>query len=803
MKKTPQISVCIPMYNAAQYIGECLDSVLSQTFTDYEVVVIDDGSTDASCAIVETYHDERIRLVRKEHNYIATINSLFEEARGKYVARMDADDVMYPHRLQVQFEFMESHPDVDILGSGMSILGKDEVMPPPCINNVGVSDFLENFCVFNPTSFLRTSSVRAVKLKYDADYIYSEDYHFWAQAVCKGLKILNISEPLVKYRISDAQVSYTKSVEQWHSSLKVRSYLMANWNRKLEGLTVEVSQNEDSSNELTIVIPFYNEGEELRATVKSIRETAGYEVDIVVVNDCSDDAYDYQGDLQPYNVRMVENKERIGASASKSYGISFVCTPYFILLDAHMRFYDKSWHRKLITELKKDANRMLCCQTRFLDKDDNGVITERSSSVYGAFIDFYTPETIPAAKWNYLYTEIGDCYPLPIPAVLGATYASSKKYWNKLKGFSGLIGYGFEEEYISIKAWLEGGGCHLLYDIEVGHIYRRSSRYENMGCQYAYNRLMIAEVLLPFKMRCKVHASVVYRNSQNYFYARAMLKGVNKNVLALRDYYQESLKGNDILKVLAINNVTQLDIIKDLKERLAELPSIIAFAMSAEYTSCGLFDGKMSVLLLLCLKNKLYGSTVTEKKFIDALSLELCDSSLVDKMPCEFRNGFVGLGWALMYLCDHGFINYDVAKRTLLKIDQKLQCYNVAEWNDLSLDSGAYGIIVYVAARLMFCKHHVSSYISPFSDSFMLQIKKVANQMFNMGQTRIRVLANILLIKDFDSHEHLKYMPCELSDWASLPKYLPNNSKYWTVGLNGATGYAIRMLSTYIKLTKK
>ena len=115
MKKTPQISVCIPMYNAAQYIGECLDSVLSQTFTDYEVVVIDDGSTDASCAIVETYHDKRIRLVRKEHNYIATINSLFEEARGKYVARMDADDVMYPHRLQVQFEFMESHPDVDIL----------------------------------------------------------------------------------------------------------------------------------------------------------------------------------------------------------------------------------------------------------------------------------------------------------------------------------------------------------------------------------------------------------------------------------------------------------------------------------------------------------------------------------------------------------------------------------------------------------------------------------------------------------------------------------------------------------------
>jgi glycosyltransferase involved in cell wall biosynthesis len=116
------------MYNASRYLRECIDSVLGQTFHDFEFLIVDDGSTDDSVEIVESYADPRIRLIRREHDYIASLNCLIDEARGEYIARMDADDVMLPHRLQQQFDYMESHPDIDVLGAAAVVICADE----PC-----------------------------------------------------------------------------------------------------------------------------------------------------------------------------------------------------------------------------------------------------------------------------------------------------------------------------------------------------------------------------------------------------------------------------------------------------------------------------------------------------------------------------------------------------------------------------------------------------------------------------------------------------------------------------------------------
>ena len=105
--KPPAISVCMPMYNAALHLQECLDSILSQTFGDFELLIVDDGSTDESVAIAEACSDPRVRLIKNEHDYIASLNLLLAEAKGKYIARMDADDVMMPYRLEVQYGYME------------------------------------------------------------------------------------------------------------------------------------------------------------------------------------------------------------------------------------------------------------------------------------------------------------------------------------------------------------------------------------------------------------------------------------------------------------------------------------------------------------------------------------------------------------------------------------------------------------------------------------------------------------------------------------------------------------------------
>lgn len=100
--KNIAISVCMPVYNGAAHLRECIDSVLEQTFTDFELLIADDGSTDDTCAIVRSYTDPRIRLLQNRHDYIATLNLLLDEARGRYVARMDADDLMRPDRLRTQ-----------------------------------------------------------------------------------------------------------------------------------------------------------------------------------------------------------------------------------------------------------------------------------------------------------------------------------------------------------------------------------------------------------------------------------------------------------------------------------------------------------------------------------------------------------------------------------------------------------------------------------------------------------------------------------------------------------------------------
>lgn len=120
MERSPSISVCMPMFNASRYLRESIDSVLAQTFADFEFLIADDGSTDDSVDIVESYSDPRIRLIKRPHDYIATLNFLLAEARGKYIARMDADDVMLPHRLKTQFDYMEAHPGVDLLGGNIT-----------------------------------------------------------------------------------------------------------------------------------------------------------------------------------------------------------------------------------------------------------------------------------------------------------------------------------------------------------------------------------------------------------------------------------------------------------------------------------------------------------------------------------------------------------------------------------------------------------------------------------------------------------------------------------------------------------
>jgi glycosyltransferase involved in cell wall biosynthesis len=230
MDVIPIITVLMPVYNGEKFLREAIDSILSQTFTDFELLIINDGSNDQSETIVKSYNDERIRYVCNSTNLklIATLNNGLSLARGKYIARMDADDVSEPERLQVQFEHMEANPDCGLCGTDITILSKHEVVSSNWIKT-GTHDALKYnllmgnpFC--HPTVMIRSEVLRSRGLNYNPDHLHAEEYGLWI-ALSRSSRLANLNSKLLRYRLHDAQVSAVHRKQQLDTLRKIKSGL--------------------------------------------------------------------------------------------------------------------------------------------------------------------------------------------------------------------------------------------------------------------------------------------------------------------------------------------------------------------------------------------------------------------------------------------------------------------------------------------------------------------------------------------------------------------------------------------------
>ena len=242
----PLVTVFMPVYNASGFLRISIESVLNQTFRDFEFLIIDDGSEDNSCKIIKGYNDPRIRLIEKEHNYIETINLGFDLAKGKYLARMDSDDKMLDKRLKVQVEFMEKNQDITICGS--SIL--NDHFQIFTSNNEIVNRMILKNPIVHPTAIMRLSDIRKHNLKYEEEYIYAEDYKFWI-SVAKTGKLANIKEPLLYYRFHKNNVSSLYQEVQKENAFKVRDeavkFFISNLNNSVKN---EISDLDKQLNRL-------------------------------------------------------------------------------------------------------------------------------------------------------------------------------------------------------------------------------------------------------------------------------------------------------------------------------------------------------------------------------------------------------------------------------------------------------------------------------------------------------------------------------------------------------------------------
>ncbi|MGN1213701.1 MAG: glycosyltransferase family 2 protein [Bacteroidaceae bacterium] len=306
------------------------------------------------------------------------------------------------------------------------------------------------------------------------------------------------------------------------------------------------------SNQLSVVIPFLNEGEELATTLSQIRDTAKDNVDIIIVNDASTDGNNYKHIAKLFRATYIEHKKRLGSGASKQEGILKSKTPYFIVFDAHMRFYDKQWWSSLCHCLETNPNAIYCLKCKPWSAETKKELDIPAHG--GASVEMFSDNILSFFNLHWLKVKDTCQEVSKIPCILGACYASSLKYWKKIKGFEGLEGYGCEEIFVSLKAWMEGSGCYLTNKITVGHLFRKEFPYIVGKNESILNKLYIADTLLPEDHKIRVFNNVkqlLYMTHLQYqkkdMHAIAEAKAYYASIFK-ENGYQEFLKLNENLK---------------------------------------------------------------------------------------------------------------------------------------------------------------------------------------------------------------------------------------------------------------
>lgn len=272
----PLVSVILPAYNAGKTIGAAVRSILDQDYGKLELIIIDDGSTDETSTVVRAFSDSRINLIVHSFNVklIDTLNEGLSAAKGKYIARMDADDVSNLSRLGKQVRYMESRPEIGICGTGIRLTGNgNSISRPETESNRIKARLLFDNCFNHPTIMYRREFVEQYAVTYDSAYTHAEDYALWCE-ISNKTEFGNLNEPLLDYNISEGQISKIFRTEQVASIRKAQQIL-------LQRMHINVTSTEAEILEclFTKICPdnnsFFTEAEQLLIKINNANNRTG------------------------------------------------------------------------------------------------------------------------------------------------------------------------------------------------------------------------------------------------------------------------------------------------------------------------------------------------------------------------------------------------------------------------------------------------------------------------------------------------------------------------------------------------
>lgn len=211
----PQVSVILPVFNAQSYLRESIDSILAQSFEDFELIIVNDGSTDDSLGVISSYADKRIILINQENAGLPiSLNRAIRLAKGQYLVRQDADDVSLPSRLKEQVAYLDAHPQCALLGTWADILVEntptDRGLNHPHLNGDIQMKLLFFNCFVHSSVMIRKIALEKSGLyPEDPDKFPPEDYDLWLR-IAKYFEIANLPKPLLQYRELPSSISRSK-----------------------------------------------------------------------------------------------------------------------------------------------------------------------------------------------------------------------------------------------------------------------------------------------------------------------------------------------------------------------------------------------------------------------------------------------------------------------------------------------------------------------------------------------------------------------------------------------------------------
>ncbi len=238
------VSVVMPVFNAEKYVDEAIQSILNQTYPDFEFIIIDDGSTDKSATIIESIKDDRIIILRNHTNkgLIYSLNRGIDYSRGKYIARMDADDVCEATRFAEQVQFMERHPAIGICGTAYRFFGIGKNSKTRYMNSnpfMNKANLMFYPVLAHPSVMMRKSVFDKYALRYNDEFKNAEDYGLWVEAI-KYTDISNINKKLLNYRIVKNSVTRNAN-KDFNARFEIHKKI---YKQYFEGLGINLTNKE-------------------------------------------------------------------------------------------------------------------------------------------------------------------------------------------------------------------------------------------------------------------------------------------------------------------------------------------------------------------------------------------------------------------------------------------------------------------------------------------------------------------------------------------------------------------------------